>query len=129
MSASSFALEIFVGRRTRVVAACGSLVVGAGAGAPEWAAVAAPGRANAVVLDLSAVSAIDAGGVGRLLLIRSQLARRGAQLSVAAATPRVWRVVELLRLDRVLAPLGHPHLAEPPAVDATSTAGRLPRCA
>lgn len=129
MSVSSFALEIFVGSRTRVVAACGGLVVGAGADAREWAAAAAPGRADRVVLDLSAVTAIDARGIGRLLALRRGLAGRGAQLTVAAATPRVWRVVELLHLDGVLAPLGRPHLADRSAVDATSMAGRLCRCA
>jgi anti-anti-sigma factor len=129
MSTSSFGLEVFVGQGTRVVAARGRLVAGAGADAREWASAGGSGRAQRVVLDLTAVTALDAGGIGRLLLVRQALAGRGARLSIAAATPRVWRVLELTGLDRVFAPGRHPRRQEAAAADVTSAAGTLCRCA
>jgi hypothetical protein len=98
MPTSSFGLDVFAGRDTRVVAARGRLVAGA-------------------------------GGIGRLLLARQALAGRGAHLTIAAATPRVWRVLELTGLDRVLAPGRDPRDREDAAADITSAAGTLCRCA
>lgn len=129
MSTATFGLEIFAGHRTRVVTARGRLVAGAGADAREWASAAASGLAQRVVLDLTAVTALDAGGIGRLLLVRQALAGRGAHLTIAAATPRVWRVLELVGLDRVLAPGRDPRRHEEAAADVTSAAGPLCRCA
>jgi anti-sigma B factor antagonist len=129
MPTSSFGLDVFAGRDTRVVAARGRLVAGAGADAREWASAAASGLAQRVVLDLTAVTALDAGGIGRLLLVRQALAGRGAHLTIAAATPRVWRVLELTGLDRVLAPGRDPRDREDAAADITSAAGTLCRCA
>ncbi len=129
MSTSSFGLEVFVGRDTRVVSARGRLVAGAGADAREWASAGASGLARRVVLDLTAVTALDAGGIGRLLLVRQALAGRGASLTIAAAPPRVWRVLELVGLDRVFAPGRDPRRQEEAAADVTSAAGTLCRCA
>jgi anti-anti-sigma factor len=129
MSTSSFGLDVFAGHDTRVVTARGRLVAGVGAEAREWAMAAAAGRARRVVLDLTLVTALDAGGLGRLLRVRQAVAARGAHLTIAAAPRRVWRVLELAGLDRVFAPGRAPGRQEAPAADVTSAAGTLCRCA
>ena len=81
--------------------ACGRLVVGVGAGHPTWQTARDWRGAARVVLDLRAVTAIDAGGVGALLRLRQTASRHGAAVTIAAAAPRVRRVLELTRLDVV----------------------------
>ena len=55
-------------------------------------------------MDLQGVTALDAGGVGRLLRLRQSLARRGTPLTIATAGPRVRRVLHLTRLDAIFGP-------------------------
>lgn len=129
MIGSTFRLDVFAGARTRVVAVRGRLVVGAGADAPDWRAAAASGRVEHVVLDLADVTAIDAGGIGRLLDVRQALVSRGVRLSVAAVAPRVQRVLTLVGLDAVFAAAIVPHTTRRPAVDTTSAAVAVCRCA
>ena len=81
--------------------ACGRLVVGVGAGHPTWQTARDWRGAARVVLDLRAVTAIDAGGLGALLRLRQTASRHGAAVTIAAAAPRVRRVLELTRLDGV----------------------------
>lgn len=128
MTTSPFGLEIFAGQRTRVVAVRGRLLAGAGADARDWARAAAAGTADRVVLDLTGVSAIDARGIGRLLATRETLAARGARLTIAAASPRVWRVLVLVGLASVLAPDAAGATGTGPSI-AEAMAGRLCRCA
>jgi hypothetical protein len=97
----AFALEVVPtssGRRVRV---SGRLIVGAGADHPSWSGLSIGDGPDHVTLDLRAVSAIDARGLGRLLRTRQRLGARGARLCVIAAAPRVARVLRLTGLDAV----------------------------
>lgn len=111
-TSSSFALDISLASRARVLRVSGRLVVGVGATSPAWEATGALGDGERVVVDLTAVPAIDAGGIGCLLRVRQTLARRGVRLTISAAAPRVRRVLHLTGLDAVFgiasgdAPLG-----------------------
>jgi anti-anti-sigma factor len=98
---SAFALHISTGDGTRLVRATGRLVAGAGAEAQAWALATAIGDVDYVVLDLRDVTAIDAGGVGRLVGLRQSLGRRGSRLSIARASARVTRVLHLTALDAI----------------------------
>jgi len=81
--------------------AFGRLVVGAGAGDPAWQTARDWRGASRVVVDLAGVTAIDAGGIGALLRLRQSAARYGVPVTIAAAAPRVRRVLQLCRLDSV----------------------------
>ncbi len=100
-TAATFALRVTGSGPTRRLHAAGRLVRGAGADAPEWDTTHT-GEAEHVLVDLGAVTAIDAGGVGRLLGLRQALARRGSRLTIIAASARVRRVLGLTRLDGIL---------------------------
>src|SRR5215470_19388699 len=56
---------------------------------------------GAVVLDLTQVDAIDAGGLGVLLDLQAWTHSRHMQLKLAAVSNSVLRVLELTQLDRV----------------------------
>ena len=99
--APSFGLRVTSDGATRVMHATGRLVTGAGADAPEWATASALGPSDHVLLDLGDVTAIDAGGVGRLIGLRQTLTRRGARLTIRTASARVRSVLHLTRLDAI----------------------------
>lgn len=65
--------------------------------------LAATDGARGVVLDLERVSFIDSTGLSVLVAAHSRLGESGRQLRVAAAPPRVRRVLELTGLDGLLA--------------------------
>lgn len=98
---TSFGVHVTGTGATRVIHATGRLVTGAGADAPEWAATGTLGPLDHVLMDLGDVTAIDAGGVGRLVGLRQTLARRGTRLTVTTASTRVRRVLRLTRLDAI----------------------------
>jgi STAS domain len=81
----TFALEVTTTAHGRTVRASGRLLVGAGADHPVWAGLVAGDALEHVTLDLCAVTAIDAGGLGRLLRVRQRLGARGARLTISAA--------------------------------------------
>lgn len=54
------------------------------------------------VLDLAEVERIDAGGVGLLLDLRRHTRARGINLKLVNLSRRVRKVMELLKLDRIL---------------------------
>jgi hypothetical protein len=93
-----FGLERACLEGAATIRAAGRLVAGAGAdeGSCGWPEV---GRATRVALDLRDVTAIDAGGGGRLVGARQRLRRQGTSLVIDAASPRVRRVLHLCRLD------------------------------
>jgi len=64
-------------------------------------AVRAQSRAEAVVLDVAGVSAIDASGLGLLVQVRNEFQARGVRLRVMNASGLVRRVFEITRLDSV----------------------------
>lgn len=84
-----------------VLTAVGRLVAGVGAADPMWQTSRDWRGATRLVVDLAGVTALDAGGVGALLRLRQSAARAGVPVTVAAAAPRVRRVLQLLRLDAV----------------------------
>ncbi len=98
---ASFALEHTRAHGVNILRAAGRLVTGAGAEHPSWTQPSV-GDGGPVVVDLREVTAIDAGGVGGLLRLRQMLARRGARLTIQAASPRVLRVLHLTGLDAIL---------------------------
>ncbi|BEP11790.1 STAS domain-containing protein [Acidothermaceae bacterium B102] len=55
-----------------------------------------------LVLDLGAVEAIDASGIGVLVGAHRRAGRNGRRLVVAACPPSVLRMLRLTRLHRVL---------------------------
>jgi len=97
-SGSTFGLVVSGTAATRMVRVTGRLVSGAGAEHSGWAAVGALAEVDGVCLDLSGVAALDAGGLGRLLVVRRALAARGIRLILTAASPRVRRVLALTGL-------------------------------
>jgi len=58
-------------------------------------------HANAVVLDFSRVSAIDASGLGLMLELRNQAESRGSRFKLMNVSRFVRRVFEVTRLDTV----------------------------
>ena len=64
-------------------------------------AVRAQSKAEAVVLDVAGVSAIDASGLGLLVQVRNEFQARGVRLRVMNASGLVRRVFEITRLDSV----------------------------
>lgn len=56
-------------------------------------------KAAGLVLDLSAVSAIDTSGVAVLIELMRLLAQKGGRLQITGATDNVRRVIQLMRLD------------------------------
>ncbi len=53
-----------------------------------------------VVVDLRAVTFLDASGLRLLLRIKRQIADKDGALRIVRPSPRVWRVLRLTRLDR-----------------------------
>ena len=65
-------------------------------------AALAPRSAREVVIDLTAVTFIDAAGVGGLVTMRSALTATGRRLRVVGTTPRTLRVLALARAEFLL---------------------------
>ena len=64
-------------------------------------AVVAHSDASAVILDLAAVSIIEAGGLGLMLKLREHTKSRGIEFRLKNLTRRVKRIFEITRLDSV----------------------------
>ncbi|WP_159030328.1 STAS domain-containing protein [Streptomyces sp. CB01201] len=52
-----------------------------------------------VVLDLRAVTFLDAGGIRLLLAVREHVAYRGGTLRLIRGTPRILHILRIVRLD------------------------------
>jgi anti-anti-sigma factor len=65
------------------------------------AAVSKQSRRRTVVLDLAAVTAIDAAGVGMLVSLRTWSRRTGTALKLMNLTPRIENLLEILSLRSV----------------------------
>ena len=70
-------------------------------------AVAAEADKRLVVVDLAAVQAIDARGLGLLVFLQTLGYALGFELHLVNPTPRVLEVLDLTRLDSVLE-VSHP---------------------
>jgi len=79
----------------------GRLVLGDGADWEAWSPLAAATPGRVVRVDLSAVTDIDAAGVGLLVRLAVRARSHGRELAVVAASPRVRLVLDLVQLDRV----------------------------
>jgi anti-anti-sigma factor len=77
-------------------------------------AVAAEADKRLVVVDLAAVQAIDARGLGLLVFLQTLGYALGFELQLVNPTPRVREVLDLTRLDCVLE-VSHPEAAGEPA--------------
>ena len=64
-------------------------------------AVQAQSSVGAVILDLTRVTTIDAGGLGVMLQLREQAQARGIDLKLMNVTKLVNRVLEITRLNSV----------------------------
>ena len=64
-------------------------------------AVSSQSDVSTVVLDLTHVSAIDAGGLGMLVHLREQTQSRGVDLKLMNVSALVSRVLEISRLNSV----------------------------
>ena len=87
----------------------GRLVLGDGADWQAWSpqAAATPGRV--ICVDLSAVTDIDAAGVGLLVRLAVQARCHGRELVIVAASPRVRQLLELVS-GLTLGASGHPDI-------------------
>lgn len=67
-----------------------------------------PGRCDQgrLVADLREVGFLDSTGVGAIVGIRREAARRGAETVLVSHDNQVWRVLKMLRLDAVI-PIHH----------------------
>ena len=82
----------------------GPLTAGAdteGVRLPAVVAQLAEGGFAEIAMNLSAVSDLDAHGLGELVLARQAARDRGAQLTLVAPPPRVRRLLSVTRLDTV----------------------------
>lgn len=60
-----------------------------------------------LAVDLAGVTFMDCGGVRVLLAIRSRARREGGHLNVVAISPPVHRVLRIIGMDTLLAPMPH----------------------
>lgn len=79
----------------------GRLVAGHGAAHPVWQAASDWRGASRLVVDLAAVTALDAGGLGALVRLRQSACRHGVPVVVRRAGPRVRQLLRLTGLDGV----------------------------
>jgi anti-anti-sigma factor len=68
-----------------------------------------------LIVDVAACSYLDAAGIGVLLAAHRNARRHGAQLVLRDPSPRVRRLLELARVDRVLQLTPPPHARPRPA--------------
>jgi anti-anti-sigma factor len=59
-------------------------------------------RPNHLVVDLSECDTVDAAGIGLLVDAHRAVWRDGGRMSLQGVSPRVHRVLEIARVDRVL---------------------------
>ena len=64
-------------------------------------AVHSLGATSAVILDLSRVTTVDAGGLGVMLALREQVESKGIHFQLINITRQVSRLLEITRLDSV----------------------------
>ncbi len=65
----------------------------------EWA-LPCLGRADAIEIDLGAVSFIDSSGLGALVRVRNEAADKGKSLSLVNPSPATHRLLELTGLQQ-----------------------------
>lgn len=83
----------------RVVTPLSAATTGTIGGLLETATALRPGH---LVIDLTECEYVDAAGIGLLLDFHRRIWHDGGQLSLRGMSPRLRRVLELARVDRVL---------------------------
>lgn len=75
--------------------------------------VALSGHSGGLVVDLGAVTFLDASGIKLLLLVHRQAARTGVRPQLVRGSPRVTRVMRLVRLEQTYDVIEAARPAEP----------------
>ncbi len=60
------------------------------------------GGARCVVLDLGGITFLDSAGIGSVVACLSKLKKAGGELRIAAATGRVFEVLQMTQVDKVV---------------------------
>jgi ABC-type transporter Mla MlaB component len=97
-----------------LVKATGRMVVGHGADSGRWRVCLLP-QVGDVLVDLSAVTALDARGVGVLASLVRGVTGRGRRFRVVAASPRAERVLAVTGLASIVASTRHSSRRSPAA--------------
>jgi len=92
-------------------------------------AVASQSDVSTVVLDLTHVSTVDAGGLGMLVLLREQTHSRGVDLKLMNVSTLVSRVLEISRLNSVFEITSESEFLSLTSVCRTSLSPKLGLCA
>jgi anti-sigma B factor antagonist len=98
-----FALAATTAPGRLLLTVAGRLVAGHGAESRQWRTCLALYEARDVLVDLSAVTALDAGGVGVLAGVVDRVTSRGGRVRVVAASPRAEWVLTVSGLASLLA--------------------------
>jgi anti-anti-sigma factor len=102
MDASDFAATVIRRQHELVVELKGELDAASGPTLTTAIADIEHDDARRVVLDLGALSFLDAGGLSALLQSRQRLAERGMTMRVAGVQPSVSRLLRITGLDALL---------------------------
>jgi anti-anti-sigma factor len=102
-SSPQFALAATTAPGRLLLTAAGRLVAGHGAESAQWRTCLALYEARDVLLDLSGVTALDAGGVGVVAGLVDRVTGRGGRVRVVAASPRAEWVLTVTGLASLLA--------------------------
>ena len=84
---------------------------------------------SAVVLDLTRVTTIDAGGLGMMLELRAHAESRGIAFKLVNVTKRVSRLFEITRLDTVFEITSGADLLSAGSYGQAASVLQLPACA
>src|SRR5262249_49811127 len=105
----------------------GRIVIGETAGLQK--ALVTQTEASVIVLDLAAVTAIDAHGLGVLLVLRHQAESMGIEFRLVNVTRLIRRVLEITKLNSVFDVQAQPEVLTRMALAGSSFRRELSACA
>lgn len=91
-------------------------------------AVQAQSSVGTVILDLTRVTAIDAGGLGVMLQLREQAQEKGIDLKLMNVTELVNRLLEITRLNSVFQVTSGAEILSTVSRDRPASLVQLPSC-
>jgi anti-anti-sigma factor len=91
-------------------------------------AVQAQSSVGTVILDLTRVTAIDAGGLGVMLQLREQAQEKGIDLKLMNVTKLVNRLLEITRLNSVFQVTSGAEILSTVSRDRPASLVQLPSC-
>jgi anti-anti-sigma factor len=91
-------------------------------------AVQAQSSVGTVILDLTRVTAIDAGGLGVMLQLREQAQEKGIDLKLMNVTKLVNRLLEITRLNSVFQVTSGAEVLSTVSRDRPASLVQLPSC-